>query len=158
MLWFSTSVNMDSVLPSYITEWFQIGLCWRQLKWTWQPKSQLFPKPAVKEHPQYDQASCHCCPSPSSPGCLWLHGSLAEDLALSSINAGETLPAPHFLTPFPCLLALPPESATVAWHSISGAYWGAAMLCTCWVSLGFVACSWFFCFLFLFWVSELLWQ
>lgn len=48
--------------------------------------------------------------------------SLAGDLALSSINAGETLSAPHFLTPFPRLLALPPESAAVAWHSISGAY------------------------------------
>lgn len=44
------------------------------------------------------------------------------DLALSSINAGETLLASCFLTPFPRCLALPPESAAVAWHSISGAY------------------------------------
>ena len=41
--------------------------------------------------------------------------SLPEGLALSCIHAGrEALPAPCFLTPFPRLLALPPESAAVS--------------------------------------------
>lgn len=85
--------------------------------------------------------------------------SIPEGLICSCINTGrEALPAFHFLTSFPRLLALPPESAAVSLARHLQSVWRVTILHSCWVSFGFVACSWIFCFHFLFWVSQLPWQ